>query len=470
VGPVGNVNSDPVGVPTITGVATEDQILTADASGISDADGLGAFSYQWLRDGVVIGGATSSTYTLGNADVGTQISVQVNYTDGQGTNEGPLTSAQTDPVTDITPEPGGTKFFVVDQSRRMFEYDADGNARGTSQLDSENEKPRGVAASPDGSTLWTINANNEVFVLDSESRLLGSWVIVEVDKSEGITVHGDDLWIVDRGEDRVYFFEGGALRRSGEAEPTSSFRLGRENRNPMDLVTDGSHLWVVNDTRKVDKVFRYTVDGSLEGSWKIDEANAKPTGLTIDPNDVNHVWIVDARSDKAYQYDGATDRTEGEQAASSWFELAESNQNPQGIADPRASAGVGETNGNWVTRESSNQEAILTWDNLANPLDANDDGNVTALDALMVIDHLGRGATDVADLDVDAPYLDVTADGKITARDALAVINGLNRSHISAQAEHMDDAITQLADEDEDFVFDQDFDEIVAKIASTMMV
>ena len=72
--------------------ATEDQTLTANTSGISDADGLGAFSYQWLRGGVAIGGATASTYTLGDADVGTQISVQVSYTDGHGTAEGPLTS------------------------------------------------------------------------------------------------------------------------------------------------------------------------------------------------------------------------------------------------------------------------------------------------------------------------------------------------------------------------------------------
>ena len=37
---------------------------------------LGAFSYQWLRGGVEIGGATASTYTLGDADVGAQISVR----------------------------------------------------------------------------------------------------------------------------------------------------------------------------------------------------------------------------------------------------------------------------------------------------------------------------------------------------------------------------------------------------------
>ena len=66
VGPVANVNDTPVGVPTITGTLEEDQVLTADTSGLSDADGLGAFSYQWYRDGVAIAGATGSTYTLGD--------------------------------------------------------------------------------------------------------------------------------------------------------------------------------------------------------------------------------------------------------------------------------------------------------------------------------------------------------------------------------------------------------------------
>jgi Ca2+-binding RTX toxin-like protein len=43
---IANVNDVPTGVVVITGTATEDQILTADASAVADTDGLGAFSYQ----------------------------------------------------------------------------------------------------------------------------------------------------------------------------------------------------------------------------------------------------------------------------------------------------------------------------------------------------------------------------------------------------------------------------------------
>ncbi len=56
--------------------------------------------YQWYRDGVAIGGATGTTYTLGDADVGTTITVAASYTDGQGTNES-VTSAGVGPIANV---------------------------------------------------------------------------------------------------------------------------------------------------------------------------------------------------------------------------------------------------------------------------------------------------------------------------------------------------------------------------------
>ena len=108
---VGSVNDAPTGVPAITGTATEDQMLTADTSAIADADGLGAFSYQWLRNGVAVAGATASTYTLGDLDVGSVMRAQVSWTDGQGSNE-TLTSAATAPVANVNDAPTGAPALV----------------------------------------------------------------------------------------------------------------------------------------------------------------------------------------------------------------------------------------------------------------------------------------------------------------------------------------------------------------------
>ena len=73
--------------------------LTADASGITDRDGLddASFSYQWLADDAGIDGATGPSYTLAEADKGKAIRVRVSFTDDAGNGE-ELTSEPTDAV------------------------------------------------------------------------------------------------------------------------------------------------------------------------------------------------------------------------------------------------------------------------------------------------------------------------------------------------------------------------------------
>jgi hypothetical protein len=90
-------NAPATGVPTITGTAQVGQTLTAVTSAIDDPDGLGAFSYQWLRAGATIAGATSSTYVPVTGDIGSAISVRVSFTDGAGHAEA-VTSAGTSAV------------------------------------------------------------------------------------------------------------------------------------------------------------------------------------------------------------------------------------------------------------------------------------------------------------------------------------------------------------------------------------
>ena len=93
-------NTPAAGSPTISGTAHVGETLTADASGITDADGLvnASFAYQWLADDRVITGANASTYTLAATDVGKAIKLQVSFTDDAG-NEETVTSAATTAVT-----------------------------------------------------------------------------------------------------------------------------------------------------------------------------------------------------------------------------------------------------------------------------------------------------------------------------------------------------------------------------------
>ena len=110
------VNSPATGSPAISGVAQVGETLTADTSGIVDADGLehvthnylwgisgsavigAVYGYQWLADGAEIEDATGSTYILADADEGKAIRVRVSFTDDGGHRE-TLTSSATAAVT-----------------------------------------------------------------------------------------------------------------------------------------------------------------------------------------------------------------------------------------------------------------------------------------------------------------------------------------------------------------------------------
>ena len=92
-------NTAAAGEPTIRGTPQVEQTLTADTSGISDANGLNnvSYQYQWLRDDADIAGQTNSTYELVSADEGKTIKVRVTFNDDAGNAES-LTSTATTAV------------------------------------------------------------------------------------------------------------------------------------------------------------------------------------------------------------------------------------------------------------------------------------------------------------------------------------------------------------------------------------
>ena len=111
-------NSEPTGLPAITGTPQVGQTLTADTSAIDDADGLTnvSYEYRWFAIKTVVdentgfsldvisllSGDTSSTYTLVPADAGYTFTVRVTFTD-DADNQESLTSEATEAVTATAP-------------------------------------------------------------------------------------------------------------------------------------------------------------------------------------------------------------------------------------------------------------------------------------------------------------------------------------------------------------------------------
>ena len=101
-------NAAPTGSLTLsTSGPTEGVAITADASSVDDADGLGAFSWtwEWSPDGTsswqAVDGADGSTFTPVTELVGTYLRATVTYTDGAGWVEA-VSSAIVGPVAEAT--------------------------------------------------------------------------------------------------------------------------------------------------------------------------------------------------------------------------------------------------------------------------------------------------------------------------------------------------------------------------------
>ena len=142
---VTNVNDAPVGLPTISGTATQGETLTADTSGITDADGFFTppnFLYQWKADGADISGGLAATFILTQSQVGKEITVTVSYTD-RGRNDESLTSAATSAVVNANDAPTitGTPATIIaeDTAYSFTPIGADVDAGATLTYSIENK-------------------------------------------------------------------------------------------------------------------------------------------------------------------------------------------------------------------------------------------------------------------------------------------------------------------------------------------
>ena len=92
-------NSPATGAPSVGGTVEVGETLTADTSGIADANGLTnvSYSYQWIANegngDTNITGATDSTYTLLATDEGKTIKVSVSFTDDADNGEALISKA-----------------------------------------------------------------------------------------------------------------------------------------------------------------------------------------------------------------------------------------------------------------------------------------------------------------------------------------------------------------------------------------
>src|SRR5262249_53249534 len=146
-----------------------------------------------------------------------------------------------------------TKFFVADQSAHgIFDYSSSGGFQSESDIAS-NIRSRGIAANAAGTMLWVIGADKKVYVFKTNGTPLGSWSAGDLNQPQDITVFGNDIWIVDRASGKVFRYANAASRLSGSQNPTQSFALDCGNSHPSGIVTNGTNIWVTDDSNHSDE-------------------------------------------------------------------------------------------------------------------------------------------------------------------------------------------------------------------------
>ncbi|MBD2112118.1 MULTISPECIES: DUF4347 domain-containing protein [Cyanophyceae] len=217
---VANVNDAPMGGIAASGTATQNAVLTVDTSALSDADGLGALNYQWQQstDGTTwtaITGATASTFTLTQAQVGQFVRSQVSYTDGGGTLETVFSNATATTIANVNDAPGGLSLAKV------YRTSIDGyidNFEVYNPTTNVWKTLNPIATS----TQLAVSSNNELYMLNDNTNIIqrynpdtDTWVDVQAgpnvnwDYGNLEVTNNNEFILTAQGQTTLYYTQGG---------------------------------------------------------------------------------------------------------------------------------------------------------------------------------------------------------------------------------------------------------------------
>ena len=255
-------NTQAEGAPRIQGDPDVGETLSADTTGITDADGLegATFSYQWLADEAEIDGATGSTHTPTSGDAGKAIRVRVTFTDDAG-NEESLTSAAMAAVS------AGLRIrsATLDGATLTLTYNE--------TLDEGGSIPGGaftvtVAGSAREMTGVSVSGSSVTLTLASEAAA-GDAVAVDYTRPEG-------RYFIRDTRGRV------APSFSGRVVPNDT-AAGEQSTSRSQAPGSPRNLAVVRHA-----------SGKLRASWDAPDSGTTPTGYTVQWKESGDDWAEQA--------------------------------------------------------------------------------------------------------------------------------------------------------------------------------
>lgn len=259
-------NNVPTGSISISGAATQGQLLTASNS-IADPDGLGTISYQWQADGAPIVGATASTFALTEAQVGKAITATASYTDGYGSQE-VVKSGATAAVANVNDAGSVTISGVAATGRTLSATvaDADGTGTVSYQWKADNSNISG--------------ANSATLALADAQ--FGKLITVAASYTDG---HGSAEALTSAATAAVVKIANTAPTFTVSDGKVITDFGGNDIGRGVALQADGK-IVVVGTSNGNFVLARYKVDGSLDASFDSDgkvttEFGSSPSGLGV---------------------------------------------------------------------------------------------------------------------------------------------------------------------------------------------
>jgi len=115
-----------------------------------------------------------------------------------------------------------------------------------------------------------IDSDDYIYAYRTDGTKLGAWKAYDIARlrfvAAGIAYYNNDLWIVDSGTDKIYWYDEAGGRTSGSYTANKVFSLPSSIGDAKGITTDGTHLWVVNDGSGTgNAVSRYTITTGLDG-------------------------------------------------------------------------------------------------------------------------------------------------------------------------------------------------------------
>ena len=329
------------GVPVLIGEPRLGDTITADVSGITDANGLpldAGFTYEWisLLEGIATTRATTEpAYTVTGTDVGSRLKVRVSFNDGDGFGESVQSEAtDTVPARSIPQKEfntlkaaghsvpyglwsDGTTMWVVqsraygnlDTTAKVFAYNMVTKARDATKdfntLDAAgNDHPYHLWS--DGSTMWVTDFDDDkvyAYDMETKARKTGEEFSTGADfQPSGIWSDGSTMWVastrITYSPINAYDLQSKARRPAKDFKSDPLFYAGV--RLVSGLWSDGTTMFVADVVKK--KIFAFELSYKYPQITRIIDLSAEGVNAEGIWSDGSTIWVTGWLDKRIYAY------------------------------------------------------------------------------------------------------------------------------------------------------------------------